>query len=42
MFIPEDRMRELRHVEDHSTLSVVIVSVAMIVAALAGLSIGIA
>ncbi len=38
MIFPEDQIRELQHVESHSTLSVVIVSVAMIAAALAGLS----
>ncbi len=42
MIFPEDQIRELRHVENHSTLSVVIVSIVMIGAALAGLSFAIA
>ena len=42
MTFPEDHVRGGEHVEDHSAASVVIVSVAMILAALAGLSIVIA
>lgn len=42
MTFPEDHLREVERVEDHSAASIVVVSVAMICAALAGLSIVIA
>lgn len=42
MIFQEDQIRQLHRAENHSALSVVIVSVAMIAAALAGLSIAIA
>ena len=42
MTFPQDHMREVEQVEDHSAASIVIVSLAMIGAALAGLSLVIA
>jgi hypothetical protein len=39
MTFPEDHLREVEHVEDHSVLSIFVVNLAMIGAALAGLSI---
>ena len=42
MTFPEDHVRGGEHVEDHSAVSIAIVSIAMIAAALAGLTIIIA
>jgi hypothetical protein len=39
MIFPEDQIRDLRRAEEHSLLSVVIVSVAMIGAALVSMSV---
>ncbi|MGI9400198.1 MAG: hypothetical protein ACR2O0_03005 [Rhizobiaceae bacterium] len=39
MTFPEDHLREVERVEDHSAASIVVVSIAMIGAALAGLSV---
>lgn len=38
MTFPHDHMRDIERVEDHSAASIVLVSLAMIGAALAGLS----
>ncbi|MEM7461085.1 MAG: hypothetical protein AAF362_00205 [Pseudomonadota bacterium] len=38
MTFPEDHLREVEHVEDHSAASIVVVSVAMICAGLAGIT----
>lgn len=42
MTFPEDHLREVRHVEEHSLTSVVIVSIAMIGAALLAVSVFVA
>jgi hypothetical protein len=39
MKFPEDQIREIRRAEEHSPVSVVIVSVAMIAAALVSMSV---
>lgn len=39
MTFPEDHMREVKHVEEHSIVSIVIVSVSMIAVALVGVSV---
>jgi len=38
MIFPEDKIRDIRRAEDHSVASIVLVSVTMIIAALAGMS----
>ncbi|HSO46736.1 MAG TPA: hypothetical protein VLQ68_02280 [Rhizobiaceae bacterium] len=39
MVFPEDQIKDLRRVEEHSLVSVVVVSVSMIAAAIVGLSV---